>query len=164
MSARLLALVLGGQEAAALASMPALVAVARAKLARLRLAFVQPMPPPRVNRHDQVIADTDHEMTRLTNEMVETFSTIGRRFDDVTIDVVVRFGTPRREAAIEADVFEPTLIALFAARGGTSLSTWRLRRDLARRRDSRLLVLETERPATAWRRPLARPAWGNVRL
>ena len=65
MSARLLAIITPGDEATALASMAGLVRLARATSADVRLAYFRDVPPPRVDRHDRQIADTDAEMARI---------------------------------------------------------------------------------------------------
>jgi len=54
-SARLLALVMPGQEHAALAALPALVATARGAGAAIRLACFRPLPAPRQDRHGRVV-------------------------------------------------------------------------------------------------------------
>jgi hypothetical protein len=38
---------------------------------------MQPVPPPRVDRHDRVVADTDREMARLAERAHERMSTVG---------------------------------------------------------------------------------------
>jgi hypothetical protein len=67
-SARLLAVITPGDEATALASMAGLATIARAAEAGVRLAYFRPLPPPRVDRHDRPIADTDTEMTRMRGD------------------------------------------------------------------------------------------------
>ena len=164
MNARLLVLVFAGQEAATLAAMPALVAVGRAELASIRVACVRALPAPRVNRCGQIVADTDHEMARITRRLEDTFASARRRFDDVAIEVVVRFGASRHEALVETEAFEPTLIALLAARGLARLSTWRLRRRLARHPDAQLLVLEAERTWRGAPHAVHGRAWRDLRI
>jgi hypothetical protein len=53
-----------GQEHAALASLPALAAVARAEQATVRLAYFRHLPAPRVDAHDRVVASVEVEMER----------------------------------------------------------------------------------------------------
>jgi len=113
---RLLALVMPGQEAAALAALPALIATARGDRARMRIACMQPLPPPRENEYGQVVADTDREMARITRIMEATFAAATRRFADVPIECVVRFGAPPREARIETEAFAPHVVARFERR------------------------------------------------
>ena len=160
MSARLLAVVPEGQEAAALAAMPALAAIARAETAQVRLACVRALPPPRTDRFDRVVADVDREMARIGRTLVETFTWAARRFDDVTMEVVVRFGHARDEVMIETEVFAPTLVSVFAPREAgilTHIATWALRRRIARGTDARVIVLETERPRAATRGRMGTP-------
>src|SRR6185503_17290946 len=75
---RLLALVMPGQEASALAALPALVATARGDAARIRIACICPLPPAREDRHGYVVADTDREMARITRTLEETFAAATR--------------------------------------------------------------------------------------
>ena len=117
MSARLLALVMPGQERAALAALPALVATARAAGAAIRLACLRPLPAPREDRHGRVVISVDREMARLTRELEATFAPATRVFDDVAIECVVRFGRPRREARIETEAWAPDVVASFEGRG-----------------------------------------------
>ncbi len=145
-SGRVLGVVLRGQEAAAIRALGALVGIARAEQARLRLAYFHPLPRPRVNREDRVVVDQDQEMARITDSIGGLLQWASRRFDDVAIDTVVRFGVPRREAAIEADAFQPQLVACFASRHGSPrerLAAWALRRSLTRAAPARLLVFDT---------------------
>ena len=73
------------------------------------------------------------------------------------METVVRFGHPAREAPLEAEVYAPQIVVVFAAaRGlGARLRHWVLRRRLARRDDSRLLVV-AQIPGPAERRARAR--------
>ena len=162
-SAGLLALVFPDEESAALAALPALMAVARAEAVDVRLACVRPIPAPRLGALDQVVAGTDQEMTRITRSLSETFSAAARRFDDVSTEVVVRFGRPHDEALIEIDVCTPALVSVCPGRGVARLSTWLVRRRLAQRRDIRLIVVETTR-CPRWRHSLdvTTPQWRDV--
>ena len=133
MSARLLALVMPGQEPAALAALPALVATARAAGAAIRFACLRPLPSPREDRHGRVVVGVDGEMARLTRDLEATFAAASRVFDDVPIECVVRFGHPRREARIETETWMPDVVASFESRGALGtiryfLTEWRSRR------------------------------------
>jgi len=155
-SARLLAIITPGDEAAALASLAGLVTVARAAEAEVRLAYFRDLPPPRVDRHDRMVADTDAEMTRIASVARRALGSAARVFDDVKMETVVRFGKPRREVPIEAEVYAPQIVVLFAAAGLLSrLRGWALRRRLARRPSSRMLVLGPARRSS--RSSTARP-------
>jgi hypothetical protein len=146
-SARLLAIVLEGQEPAARAGMPALAAIARAEDAAVRLAVLRRLPPPQVDRHDRVVAGLDAEMARVERAVAETLGAAARAYDGVALEVIVRFGAPGREALIETQAWAPDVAVLFDARRGdlvTRLRLWALRRHLARRH-ARVLVLETPR-------------------
>jgi hypothetical protein len=169
MSGRILGVIHDRQESAALDGIAALVAVARAERAVVRLAYFQPLPPARLGRHGRVVADTDREMARITCVTIDTVEAAARPYDDVTLETVVRFGSAGREALIEAEVFAPGLVVFFAARGGGPLArlrAWALRRRIARRPGVRVIVLEgpparrTAVPSPAvvsrWRRDPAR--------
>ena len=121
--------------------------IARAAEAEVRLVCLRPLPPPRVDGFDHVVADTDQEMSRITSSTRQTFDAATRRFEDVTVETVVRFGAPAREAVLEAEAYAPQIIVVFAAAGGllSRLRAWALRRRLTGRTDARLLVLQPAR-------------------
>ena len=120
MSARLLALVMPGQERAALAGLAALVATARNEQALIRIACLQRAPRPREDRHGRVVADVDREMARITAALEATFTAGARVFDGVTIECVVRFGRPGREARLEREAWTPDVVASFEGRRALS--------------------------------------------
>jgi len=145
-SARLLAVITPGDEAAALAGFAGLVTLARAAEAEVRLAYFRDLPAPRVDRHDRTVADTDTEMARIASVATRALGSAARVFADVKMETAVRFGKPRREVPIEAEVYAPQIVVLFSAAGLLSrFRTWALRRRLARRPSSRMLVLEPPR-------------------
>ena len=169
MSARLLAVITPGDEAAALASIAGLVTVARAAEAEVRLAYFRDLPAPRVDRHGRVVADTDAEMARIASVATGALGAAARVFDDVKMETVVRFGKPRREVPLEAEVYAPQIVVLFAAAASllSRLRGWALRRRLARRPSSRMLVLEPARPrsksaTTTPGRSEHQGAWGTT--
>ena len=156
MSARLLVLVMPGQERAALAGLATLVATARAARAAIRIACFQPMPAPREDRHGRVVSDTDREMARITHMTEEAFAAAARVFDDVPIDCVVRFGHPRREARIETDALAHDIVASFEGHG--ALATIRYLITGARRRAaSASAASRATRSAAFWRRAMRTP-------
>jgi len=161
-TARILAMVCAGQEAAAFTALPTLASLARADLAQLRVAYFRTIPPPRRDGWDRIVRHTDSEMARITRAITETFRAALRRFDDVDSDVVVRFGTPHLEAAIEADAFEPVFAAVCSpadAGWRERLRASRLRRYVAVRAGVRVLVLQTPPPARRRDTTLIREAW-----
>ena len=83
MSARLLAVITPGDEAAALAGFAGLVTVARAAEAEVRLAYFRALPAPRVDRHDRTVADTDTEMARIASVATRALGSAARVFADV---------------------------------------------------------------------------------
>jgi len=162
-NARLLAVITPGEEAAALASMTGLATIARAAEAEVRLAYFRPLPAPRVDRHDRPVASVDAEMSRIEGTATQALGAATRMFDDLRVETVVRFGTPRREVSREADAYAPQIVVIFAAARGllARLRGWALRRRLARRAEARVLVLApTPRPgdgAASARQPALRP-------
>ncbi len=145
----MLAVITPGDEAAALAGFAGLMSIARAAGAEVRVAYVHGLPEPRVDRHDRIVANTDTEMARIESTATSTLGTAARVFDDVQVETVVRFGAPRREAALEAEVYAPQIVVVFSAVAGvlSRFRSWALRRRLARQPDTRLLLLEAPRPA-----------------
>ena len=137
----------GPPNPAALASLAGLVTIARAAETEVRLAYFRAIPPPRVDRHDRMVADTDAEMTRIASVATRALGAAARVFDDVKMETVVRFGKPSHEVPIEAEVYAPQIVVLFAAAAGllSRFRAWALRRSLARRAPSRTLVLEPPR-------------------
>ena len=168
MSARLLAVITPGDEAAALAGFAGLVTLARAAEAEVRLAYFRDLPAPRVDRHDRTAADTDTEMARIASVATRALGSAAHVFADVKMETAVRFGKPRREVPIEAEVYAPQIVVLFSAAGLLSrLRAWALRRRLARRPSSRMLVLEPPRrnSSSATATPVRserRGVWGAI--
>jgi hypothetical protein len=166
MSTRLLAVITEGQEAAALRSMAALVAVARAEQATVRLAYFRPIPAARVDRCDRVVVPVDLEMERVAEAAASALRTAARAFDDVVVEPVVRFGRPQREVGVEAEAFAADLVVLVTSRGAGLLArvrAWALRRQLARRAGVRLLILTTPQPPRRGFALEPLPAWrGDV--
>ena len=167
MKARMLVVLLEEQEAAAVQGMAALVAVARAERAVVRLASLHRMPSPRTDRHGRVVADSDREMVRIAGAAVESLQVAARPYADVEIEAVARFGTPGPELGIELDTFAPTLVTFLTARAGgplARLQLWALRRRIWLRPGVRLVVLETAwwRPEAQRRVPATTPLWAFI--
>ena len=149
-SARVLAVILAGQEAAAIAGLPSVVAVARAEGARIRLASFRPLPRPRVDRYDRVVADAEVEMMRVSAAVTDSLDWAARQFEGVAIDVVVRFGTPRIEVVTEVELLRPSFVACFATQDAAPLArlrAWALRRRLTHATGARMLVVQSPRPS-----------------
>lgn len=90
--------------------------MARAGGATVRMVYISPLPSPRVDKHDRIVADTDREMARITTEAGERLARLAWEFDDVPVDGVVRFGPLGGELSIEVEVFGADLVALAAPR------------------------------------------------
>jgi len=113
-----------------------LAAISAARIARktggmVRLALLTPLPPPRVDRHDRVIADTEREMERLAAHAERHLRSMAAEMEGVPVEMVIRFGRPSAELSIEVEVFGPDLIALATPRDSGLrglLRAWQLRR------------------------------------
>jgi nucleotide-binding universal stress UspA family protein len=114
----------------------ALAATSAARIARktggiLRLAYLAPLPLPRVDRHDRVVADTDREMARIGAEAQAQLDALAASLEGVPVETVIRFGRPAAELSIEVEVFGADLIALAGpprSRIWERLRAWQLRR------------------------------------
>src|SRR5260370_41946436 len=87
-------------------------AVARESGSVVRMAWMQPLPPPRVDHHERVVADTDREMARLTEIARERMRALTWDFGEVDVEPVVRFGRLATELAVEAHAWGADLIGL----------------------------------------------------
>lgn len=130
-----------------------LAAMSAARMVRktggiVRLAYLRPLPPPRVDRHDRVVADTDREMERLAAQAEGQLAAMVAEMDGVPVEMVIRFGHPGAELSIEAEVFNPDLIVLAAPldfRPRRRFHAWQLRRAaIASKIPVVLLPLPTE--------------------
>ena len=120
-------------------------AVARESGGVVRMAWRQPLPPPRVDHHDRVVADTDREMARLTETARERMRTLTGDFGEVDVEPVVRFGRLATELAVEAHAWGADLIGLTAL-ARPSLRHHLRARYLARRVTVPLVLLPIQRP------------------
>jgi len=129
-------------------------ALSAARIARksggiVRLAYISPLPAPRVDRHDRVVADTDREMARITAGALGSLAALASEMDGVPVEMVVRFGRLGAELAIEAEVFEPDLVALAVPPGSrlrNRVRAWQLRRAALA---SKVPVILLPRPSAA---------------
>ncbi|HWP73696.1 MAG TPA: universal stress protein [Methylomirabilota bacterium] len=87
-------------------------AVARESGGVVRMAWMQPLPPPRVDHHGRVVADTDREMVRLTEIAQDRMRALTWDFGEVEVEQVVRFGRLATELAVEAHAWDADLIGL----------------------------------------------------
>ena len=87
-------------------------ALARESGGMVRMAWMQPLPPPRVDHHDRVGADTDREMVRLTEIAQDRMRALAWDFGEVEVEQVVRFGRLATELAVEAHAWDADLIGL----------------------------------------------------
>jgi nucleotide-binding universal stress UspA family protein len=132
-----------------------MAALSAARIARksggmVRLVYISPLPPPRMDKQDHVVADTDREMERITAAALDQLAALASEMDDVPVESVVRFGRLGAELALEAEVFGADLIALAAlpeSRFRNRLRAWQLRRAaLASRVPVVLLPLPSAAP------------------
>ena len=89
--------------------------VARENGGQVRMVFVRPIPPPRVDRHDRLVADADTEMARLAGLAESWLAALEPEFGDVPVESRVRFGRLAAELRIEAESFGADLIGLAAS-------------------------------------------------
>lgn len=89
-------------------------AVARESGGVVRMTWMRPLPAPRVDRYDRLVADTDREMARLTAAALEHMAALAWEFGEVEVERVVRFGRLATELAIEARAWGTDLIGLAA--------------------------------------------------
>ena len=89
-------------------------AVARESGGVVRMAWMEPLPPPRVDHHDRVVADTDREMVRLTVIAQDRMRALTWEFGEVEVEQVVRFGRLATELPVEAHAWGADLIGLAA--------------------------------------------------
>jgi len=114
-----------GDEEHAEAIVPLIAAVARDGGATVRLLRVYPVPERRDGTHGRTVEYVDQAMSRLTAEAKDDFAHEEARLAGVPVEIVVRFGTPEEEIALEAEAFGADVIALSEPARG------RLRRMLA---------------------------------
>jgi len=88
--------------------------VARDSGGQVRMVFVRPIPPPRMDRHDRLVADPDAEMARLAGLAEARMAALDPEFGDVPVESRVRFGGLAAELRIEAENFGADLVGLAA--------------------------------------------------
>ena len=120
-----------GEAAAAVRSV---ARMARISGGQIRMAYVRPIPPARVDRHDRVVADEEREMARLATVAEAWMAELAWESSGLAVERVVRFGRLAEEILVEAQVWRADLIGLTAAtRPGWShrLRAWTLRRAVS---------------------------------
>jgi nucleotide-binding universal stress UspA family protein len=136
---------------------------ARQSGGRVRIVYVSPIPPARVDRYDRIVADTDREMERIAAGAGERLRVLASHLEGVPVEQVVRFGRLREEIAIEADAFGADLVALAApARPAVRqrILQWWLGRLAAPSRVLMILLPPVNSPRTRSRDGLAPAAFG----
>lgn len=73
--------------------------VARDSGGRIRMVFVHPIPPPRMDRHDRPVADPDAEMARLAGLAESRMAAVEPDFGDVPVESRVRLRPARGRAS-----------------------------------------------------------------
>jgi nucleotide-binding universal stress UspA family protein len=112
---------------------PIVAALARDTGSTVRLLRVFPVPQRVVGAHGRTVAYVDQEMARLTAEGLADLRHVEAELGAVPVEMVVRFGDPAEEIALEAEAFGADLIALGADRSSRLRSA--LMPDLAERVD-----------------------------
>ena len=123
MAKRILAPVDSGEHGESI--VPIVAALARDAGSTVRLLRVFPVPQRVVGAHGRTVAYVDQEMARLTAEGLADLRHVEAELEAVPVEMVVRFGDPAEEIALEAEAFGADLIALGSGRSS------RLRRALA---------------------------------
>jgi nucleotide-binding universal stress UspA family protein len=123
MAKRILAPVDSGEHGDSI--VPIVAALARDAGSTVRLLRVFPVPQRVVGAHGRTVAYVDQEMARLTAEGLADLRHVEAELEAVPVEMVVRFGDPAEEIALEAEAFGADLIALGSGRSG------RLQRALA---------------------------------
>lgn len=148
---RILMVVTRGTRAAFTAASLSAAKMARESGGTVRLMYISPLPRPRVDRHDRVVADTDREMARISGLASERLTALAAELDGVPVEQAVRFGRLGTELSIEAEVFGADLVVL-AARVRPNLRdrlrAWYLERIALA---SRVPVIVLPSPSTAAR-------------
>jgi nucleotide-binding universal stress UspA family protein len=114
MAKRILLVMRGGARADHALAARGAAALARKSGGTIRMVYITPMPRPRVDTHDRIVADTDREMARISADVLERLAALARELDDVPVQSMIRFGRLGTELSIEAEVFGADLIALSA--------------------------------------------------
>ena len=123
MTAKRILVPLGDEHAEAI--VPLVASVARDGGATVRLLRVYPVPERREGPHGRTVEYVDQAMSRLTAEARDDFARDEEKLAGVPVEIVVRFGEPVEEIALEAEAFDADVIALSEPPRG------RLRRILA---------------------------------
>jgi len=136
--------------------------IARTSGGMVRLVYISPLPPPRTDGQDRIVADTDREMARITDAALDRLTALASGMEGVPVESVVRFGRLRAELAVEAEVFDADLVALAAPTGSRLVDrfrAWRLQRAaLATKAPVVLLPLPSTDAAVGSGGTLALPA------
>jgi nucleotide-binding universal stress UspA family protein len=91
---------------------PLVASVARDGGATVRLLRVYPVPERREGLHGRIVEYVDQAMSRLTAEGRDELARDEERLAGVPVEIVVRFGEPAEEIALEAEAFGADVIAL----------------------------------------------------
>ena len=113
MAKRILVPLSQGERAEAV--LPLVTDMALAGGATVRLLHVAPLAELRTDAYGRVIAYANQESDRLERQGRDYLRLVGARLEGVPIESAVRFGDPREEILLEAEVFGADLIALTTA-------------------------------------------------
>ena len=162
MARRILLVVRGGAHAARVSAAAAAGRLARESGGAVRIMYASPLPPPRVDRYDRMVASTDQEMMRISGEGEDCLARLAAEIADVPVERVVRFGPLGEEVRTEAEAFGADLVALAAplspGLGHRALAWYLGRVTLASRTPVVLLPTSPRGPARRSRDAVAMPA------
>jgi nucleotide-binding universal stress UspA family protein len=78
----------------------------------VRLLHVGPVPGNVVSKEGVIVAYADQEMARLEADALDYLRAVELRFDDVPVELAVRFGDPAEEILKEAEDFGAEVIVV----------------------------------------------------
>jgi nucleotide-binding universal stress UspA family protein len=162
MAKRILLVVREGAHAARQSAALAAGRLARESGGAVRMMYVSPLPPARMDRHDRMVANIDQEMMRITGEGQDCLARLAAEIPDVPVERVVRFGRLKDEVRIEAEAFAADLVALAAPLSPgpwhRALAWYLGRVALASKTPVVLLPVSTQGPERGSRDAVAMPA------
>ena len=92
MAKRILLIVREGAHAARTSAALSAGRLARESGGAIRMMYVSPLPPARMDRRDRMVANVDQEMMRITGAGQDCLASLAMEIADVPVERVVRFG------------------------------------------------------------------------
>lgn len=117
MAKRILLVVREGAHAARQSAALAAGRLARESGGAVRMMYVSPLPPARMDRHDRMVANIDQEMMRITGEGQDCLARLAAEITDVPVERVVRFGRLRYLGHVALASKTPVVLLPVSAQG-----------------------------------------------